>query len=262
MPRRRNGAQLPSLVPAVAGSNRSAAVLDALRSAILHGDVPPGRYLRETDIATQMAVSRSPVREALRQLQQEGLVDVYPYQGAIVAGVPNDEVPLIYGLRASIEAEAFAVACRVATKDDFDRLTDLWYQMEQAMRRRDLTGVMEADLAFHAAVVNLATSPFVRSMAASLDRVVRATVMRVNAADDTEFNERAERDTSSHLPLLDALRSRDADRARRLAYEHVDLPWKLPPTAALDPDAPPLPLAQDEGWAPDAAAEPVVAERP
>ena len=178
-----------------------------------------------------MAVSRSPVREALRQLQQEGLVDVYPYQGAIVAGVPNDEVPLIYGLRAAIEAEAFALACRVATSADFDRLTDLWYEMEQAMRRTGtLRGVMEADLAFHAYVVNLVSSPFVRSMAASLDRVVRATVVRVNAADRPEFDERGERDTASHLPLLDALRSRDADRARRLAYEHVDLPWTLPPT--------------------------------
>ena len=229
MPRQRSGAELPNL-PTVAGTHRGAAVLDALRSAILAGDIAPGQYLRETDVASRMAVSRSPVREALRQLQQEGLVDVYPYQGAIVAGVPNDEVPLIYGLRAAIEADAFARACQVATSADFDRLTDLWYEMEQAMRRTDVRGVMEADLAFHAYVVDLVSSPFVRSMAASLDRVVRATVVRVNAVDDSEFRERVERDTASHLPLLDALRSRDADRARRLAHEHVDLPWTLPPT--------------------------------
>ncbi len=232
MPRPRTGALLPSL-PTAVGSNRSAAVLDALRRAILRGDVPPGQYLRETDVATQMSVSRSPVREALRQLQQEGLVDAVPYQGAIVAGVPNDEVPLIYGLRASIEAEAFAVACRVATPEDLDRFAELWSQMDHAARRRDQSGVMEADLAFHAAVVNLASSPFVRSMAASLDRVVRATVLRINAADTTEFDDRVERDSASHLPLLDALRNRDAERARRLAYEHVDLPLRLPPTADL-----------------------------
>jgi DNA-binding GntR family transcriptional regulator len=233
VPRRRTGAPLRTL-PTVAGTNRGAAVLDALRTAILHGEIPPGAYLRETDIATHMSVSRSPVREAIRQLQQEGLVDVYPYQGAIVAGVPNEEVPLIYGLRARIEAEAFARACEIATKDDFDHLTDLWYRMEQGVRKRDLAIVTEMDLAFHEYVVNLVSSPFLRSMAGSLDRVVRATVMRVNAADASEFDERAERDTASHLPLLDALRSRDVERARRLAYEHVDLPWNLPPTATVE----------------------------
>jgi DNA-binding GntR family transcriptional regulator len=234
--RRRTGAPLRSL-PTVTGANRGAAVLDALRSAILRGEIPPGAYLRETDIATHMSVSRSPVREAIRQLQQEGLVDVYPYQGATVAGVPNEEVPLIYGLRAHIEAEAFARACEVATKADFDHLTDLWYRMEQGVRKRDLSIVTEMDLAFHGYVVSLVSSPFLRSMAGSLDRVVRATVMRVNAADATEFDERAERDTASHLPLLDALRSRDVERARRLAYEHVDLPWNLPPTATAAPEA-------------------------
>ena len=211
-------------------------MLSAVRAAILNGSIPAGRFLREVDIASQMGVSRSPVREAIRQLQQEGLVDFYPNQGAVVAGVPDHEVELIYGLRATIEGEAFATACRVATAADLDRLTDLWYEMHRAMRRRELPAVMDADLAFHQAVVEIAGSPFVRRIAASLDGVVRATVMRVNNEDDSEFRGRVERDVDSHLPLLDALRSRDAERARALAIAHVDLPlaWSRDGVAALD----------------------------
>jgi DNA-binding GntR family transcriptional regulator len=222
-------------LPVVSGTGRGPAVLAALRGAILGGTIAPGQFLREVDLSRQMAVSRSLVREAIRQLQQEGLVDFYPRQGAIVAGVPAREVEMIYGLRATIEAEAFATACFLATEEDLDRLTDIWYGMHTAMRRRDLKATMEADFAFHQFVVELVSSPFVRSICASLDGVVRATVLRQYADDDIEYLAIVERDVESHLPLLDALRSRDAERARRLALEHVDVPQPLRGLSAEGP---------------------------
>jgi DNA-binding GntR family transcriptional regulator len=199
-------------------------VLAVLRELILSGAVTPGVHLREVEIANGLGVSRGPVREAIRQLEQEGLVDFYPRRGAVVAGVPETEVELIYRLRASIEGEAFAAACRQATNGQLDDLTDLWYSMHRAMRDGNLDGVLDADLAFHHSVVEIGASPFVRRMAASLDGVVRATVLRAYREDDSGRRAIVERDVESHLPLLDALRQRDVERARGLAIEHIDLP--------------------------------------
>ena len=85
-------------------------VLEALRSAILNNRIKPGSRLLEAEVATRMGVSRAPVREAIRQLEQEGLVEFFPHRGAVVIGLPEDEIDAIYELRAQIEGRAIARA--------------------------------------------------------------------------------------------------------------------------------------------------------
>ncbi len=87
-------------------------VLDALRRAILNDDMKVGTRILEADVAEQMGVSRAPVREAIRQLEQEGLVQFNPHRGAVVLGLPEAEIDAVYELRAVIESRAMA---RVAT---------------------------------------------------------------------------------------------------------------------------------------------------
>ena len=87
-------------------------ILLGLRSGILSGEIAPGTRLLEIPLATELGVSRGPVREALRQLEQEGLVEFYPHRGAIVVGVGETEIETIYAIRALLEERAFAKAAR------------------------------------------------------------------------------------------------------------------------------------------------------
>ena len=86
-------------------------ILLGLRSGILSGEIPPGTRLLEIPLATELGVSRGPVREALRQLEQEGLVEFFPHRGAVVVGVGESEIETIYVIRALLEERAFAKAC-------------------------------------------------------------------------------------------------------------------------------------------------------
>jgi len=101
-----------------------------------------------------MGVSRAPVREALRQLEQEGLIEFYPHRGAVVVGVPEDEIDVIYQLRAKIEEEAIIRLCANATQADIARLEECLAEIKRVRRARDMTKIAEADLQFHRALVD------------------------------------------------------------------------------------------------------------
>jgi DNA-binding GntR family transcriptional regulator len=223
--RRRSASDWTWLPPFDSGS-RVDFIHGLLRDAILDGSLPPGAYLREVDIAGQTGISRSPVREAIRQLHQEGLVEIFPKQGAIVAGVSAAEVPLMYAMRRAIEAHAFERACEVATSEDHRHLTDQWTEMNAALRRGDAEAVVEGDLAFHRSVVHIACSAPVERLWGSLDSVVRATVLRFWHGQEHGPMTTLQTDVQSHLSLLEAVLTRNGARARELALAHV-----VPPDA-------------------------------
>ena len=98
-------------------------VLQTLRTGILAGELVPGTRLREVPLAAEFGVSRGPLREALRQLEQEGLVEFHTHRGAVVVGVADTEIETIYGIRSLLEEQAFASASRVITDDDLEQKT-------------------------------------------------------------------------------------------------------------------------------------------
>ena len=104
-------------------------VLTALRTAILANEITAGSRLLEADVAEQMGVSRAPVREAIRHLEQEGLVEIFPHRGAVVVGLPEAEIDAIYELRAVIEGRATAASVGVVGEAELARL--------EALDRRD-----------------------------------------------------------------------------------------------------------------------------
>src|SRR3954452_14391644 len=99
-------------------------ILFGLSSGILSGEIPAGTRLLEIPIATELGVSRGPVREALRQLEQEGLVEFFPHRGAVVVGVGESEIETIYAIRALLEERDFAKACRLVGDAEPDSLSD------------------------------------------------------------------------------------------------------------------------------------------
>jgi DNA-binding GntR family transcriptional regulator len=124
-------------------------VYRVLRAAILDGTVPPGGQLRERDIATDLGVSRSPLREALTRLEEEGLIVKIPFRGAFVIEVSAHEVAEIASIRLLVEPYAGELAHEALRGPERPRLTQTVEELRQATDKNDIPASIDAHLQFH-----------------------------------------------------------------------------------------------------------------
>ena len=200
-------------------------ILLGLRSGILSGEIPHGTRLLEIPLSTELGVSRGPVREALRQLEQEGLVEFFPHRGAIVVGVADAEMDAIYGIRGLLEERAFARAARVIDSDELDALAATVEQMIGASEAGDFAAVTEHDMRFHGRVVELSGFQYLRRLWTSIDGVVRLRAAR-DAERPEAANAASARDllmapSVEHRELVEALRTRRPATAAKAARMHI-----------------------------------------
>lgn len=126
----------------------------AIREAIVYGELPPGTRLREDDLAEELEMSRGPVREALRQLEQEGLISSFPYRETVVAEISTEEVlEVLSPVRATLEQFALRSAFATFTQAQFDSFAGVVDEMAAAAASQSLARVVELDLAFHRLLV-------------------------------------------------------------------------------------------------------------
>jgi len=196
-------------------------VLTAIRAGIVSGEIPVGTRLLEGELSTRMGVSRAPIREALRQLEQEGLVESFAHRGVVVVGVPDDEIDALYELRATIEAKAIARACVAATDEDLAKLRGLLDEMRVAVEQWDIDAVAEIDLRFHGAIVALSGFSLLRTIWASLDGLVRVRSYQALERPGASAAYFRRDSIASHERLADAIAARDPDRAAILVREHI-----------------------------------------
>jgi DNA-binding GntR family transcriptional regulator len=200
-------------------------ILLGLRSGILSGEIPPGTRLLEIPLATELGVSRGPVREALRQLEQEGLVEFFPHRGAIVVGVGESEIETIYAIRALLEERAFAKACRVVDDAELDALAATVEKMIAASEAGDAVAVAEHDMHFHGRVVELSGFSYLRRLWTSIDGVVRLRAARdaerPELADATAARDWLSEPSIEHRQLVEALRTRRPATAAKAARAHI-----------------------------------------
>jgi len=196
-------------------------VCEELRQAIVAGDLAPGTRVLEVQIAASMGVSRAPVREALRQLEQEGLIEFYPHRGAVVVGVPEDEIDVIYQLRAKIEEEAIIRLCANATQADIARLEECLAEIKRVRRARDMTKIAEADLQFHRALVELSGFRLLLRVWSSLDGMVRARTYLAMSDRGPGRDFLVESGVHSHAVLIEAIKNGSPKQAAKAAREHV-----------------------------------------
>src|SRR5204862_3337033 len=125
-------------------------VIEALRDEIMLGKLVDGERLIEDQIARRLSTSRGPVREALRELEHEGLVVSYPYRGAVVLGVSDEEVQhVLIPIRLTLERFCFLKALERMSDPDFAELAKEGRSMVEAARADDLIAAVEADIRFH-----------------------------------------------------------------------------------------------------------------
>jgi DNA-binding GntR family transcriptional regulator len=196
-------------------------VLTALRSAILANEILPGTRLLESDVAARMGVSRAPVREAIRQLEQEGLVESFAHRGAVVIGLPEDEIDAIYELRALIEAKAMERATERVTEQDLEGLEAIIVEMQEALARRDIEEVAEIDLRFHGSIVEHSGLTLLRRIWSSLDGLVRVRSYQALERPGRAAEYFMKNSVASHSTLVDALRAGDAAKGAAAVREHI-----------------------------------------
>jgi DNA-binding GntR family transcriptional regulator len=186
------------------GGPRGQQVVEILRSAIIMGSYEPGERLIEATLSTELGTSRGPVREALRQLENEGLVMSFPYRGAVVLGVSDEEVQeVLIPIRLTLERFSFTKASARMTEDDFGELAKEVWLLGEAARANDLVRSVEADLRFHEIVLERSGQPHTTQVWRTIAPRIRAYFFRYGRSADLA------RIAVEHGGLLTALQSRD-----------------------------------------------------
>jgi DNA-binding GntR family transcriptional regulator len=190
--------------------------LEALRERILHGVYPEGEPLRQDAIADELGVSRIPVREALRQLEAEGLVTFNPHRGAVVSTLSLSEIEELFELRALIELDLLRRAMPRLGHEDVARAKEILDAYETALRNGDVASWGEMNWQFHSTLLAPADRPFTLGVAQRLhqqcDRYLRMQLALTHG--ELRANE-------EHRAILAAARKKDARRAGELLREHI-----------------------------------------
>jgi DNA-binding GntR family transcriptional regulator len=196
-------------------------VIDAVRAAILDGRLQPGQAITERPLAHDLQISRAPVREALRELEKEGLVVTRPHRGTYVASFSDEDVLEIYSLRANLEMMAIGRAIERATPRDVDDLTGLIEEMERHAPT-NFTETIRVDLAFHRRICEIAAHRRLLDAWDVLANQLRAlyTITDVPMLVRSLYgyiDQMGER----HKPIVDAIRQRDIQLGQRQISNHI-----------------------------------------
>lgn len=189
-------------------------VYQHLRRELLSGRLEPGQWLREQELAESLAVSRTPVREAVRQLAQEGLLQIEPNRGVRVRGLSLDEAVATYEVRSTLESMAAALAAR--NVDDGARV-ELEHHLAAmaAVQPDDQAEHIRTDNEFHALVARLAGNPVLEELVEKLsERVMRVKIL----TRDVNVSAAAR---AQHASIVEAIGRGDEQAAAAAMSEHV-----------------------------------------
>lgn len=191
-------------------------VFEYIREDILNGRYKPGDSLVETKLAEEIGVSRTPIREAIRQLELEGLVTFYPNKGVFVTGITEQDVHDIYTIRSMIEGLAARWAARRADENELGQLEETVELMEYYTRKNDLEQVSRLDTRFHDLIYSSCKSKFIKHTLSSLLKYVwRARL------GSLKVPKRAQISLREHREILEAIIQKDAERAEKLMLDHI-----------------------------------------
>lgn len=192
-------------------------VYHRLREDILNGRYEEHEELREIAISEELGVSRTPVREAFRQLELEGLLTIVPNKGAYVSGITLKDVSDIYAIRARLEGLCARWATRSITKEQLELMEETIYLSDFHARKGHSEQLTELDNQFHEILYQACSSKRLEHLL----RDYHEYVMRVRKWILTDDSGRGLVCVQEHRQIMEAIRSRDADGAERLATLHM-----------------------------------------
>lgn len=197
-------------------------VYEELHQAIVSGELAPGSRLIELDIGQHFEVSQATVRDALKQLANDGLVMQFPRRGSFVATVDIDEAREAYRVRAVLERLAATEYCEHGDHETLSDLDAELSEMRAAATADDLPRFVEHDVAFHRIVWEATGNPLLPRIWTMIEASHRSLTLLSNRVLFDNLSEIAE----THVPLVDSLRERDAELAADLFMDHAEQVWK------------------------------------
>lgn len=205
------------IVPAISSLSRPQQAARLLREAIVTGRLVPGEQLKQDQLCAELEVSPGPLREALRQLESEGLVTHRPNRGVFVAHIPTEEwVDVLLPVRLLLESHAFAKASHLLTAEQLGELAGLVDEMATAARSADFAAINEADMRFHELVVHASGEEHTVQLWRTVSPRIRAQFYRL-----APRHRRPMEIAEEHRQLLDALNTKDPDAIHETLTEHI-----------------------------------------
>ncbi|MBQ8857747.1 MAG: GntR family transcriptional regulator [Lachnospiraceae bacterium] len=192
-------------------------VFQTLRQAILKGELQPGERLMEIKLAERLGVSRTPIREAIRKLELEGLVVMIPRKGAAVANITEKDTKDVLEVRRTLEMFAVEVACDRITPEQLVQLKEAAKAFEASNGSMDLIRIAETDMHFHEIIYEATHNERLVQMLNNLrENMYRYRIEYLK--DPNYYNSLV----AEHQEILDAVENGDKERARVCMRDHID----------------------------------------
>ncbi len=191
-------------------------VFNTLREAILKGDLKPGERLMELQLAAKLGVSRTPIREAIRMLEQEGLAVTMPRRGAEVARMTLKDMEDVLEIREALDELAVKIASERITEEQLKRLTDAKQLFETSTRSGDVKRIAEADVSFHDVIYEATGNPKLVTLLNNLrEQVYRYRVEYIKNPKNYPVL------IAEHDAITEGLKNHDKQAAISAMHEHV-----------------------------------------
>ena len=212
-----DAASRPSADNGIPRTSLTLAVAERLREMIIRGEFKEGEQLRQDAIAANFQVSRIPVREALRQLEAEGLIKIVAHRGAVVSSLSSEEIEELFDIRALLECEVLRLSIPNLTEADFERAEEILRVYDKALwMQGDVGSWGRLNSAFHAALYARAHRPHFMTIIRQINNNgERYTGLHLYL---TRSFERAKKE---HRQILELCRKRDVEAACALLKQHI-----------------------------------------
>ncbi|MCR5356450.1 MAG: GntR family transcriptional regulator [Lachnospiraceae bacterium] len=192
-------------------------VFKTLRQGILKGDLKPGERLMEIHLASRLGVSRTPIREAIRMLELEGLVTMVPRRGAEVARISKQDLRDVLEVRRSLDSLAVNLACKRIDDEEKAALKQAEDDFERAVKTGDATTIAEADVKFHDVILKASKNGRLMQMVNNLaERVYR---YRLEYIKDSSNHSRL---IEEHRKIVEYIEGGDVEKACMAIETHID----------------------------------------
>ncbi|HOQ37263.1 MAG TPA: GntR family transcriptional regulator [Acetivibrio sp.] len=192
-------------------------VFNTLREAIISGELKPGERLMEVKLAEKMGVSRTPVREAIRKLELEGLVNMLPRKGAHVAELSAKDIMDVLEVRATLDGMATSLAAERITDEEIKDLAHIQSQFEAYAYKNNLQGSIKKDVEFHDLIYRASRNERLIQISSNL----REQIQRFRVIYMKDYSN-PENLISEHKYIFDAISRHDVEGAKRYAQIHIN----------------------------------------
>lgn len=192
-------------------------VFNTLRQAILKGELKPGERLMELTLAERLGVSRTPIREAMRKLELEGLVVMIPRRGAQVANITEKDLNDVLEVRIVLENMAIEKACKRMTEEQMDKLVKAAREFEDTMADGNLVHLAQADVAFHEIIYQASDNRRLIQVLNNLrEQIYRYRVEYLKEEETRKLL------VKEHEELCQAIRERNVEKACEISFRHIE----------------------------------------